>query len=66
MQVVRALPSKRAARGELDGYVNPLDAAAADADGSAYAARATDGSESSSSSPRSSAARKASTTAGSN
>jgi beta-glucosidase len=40
--------------------------AGADGDGAAYAALATDGSESSSSSPRSSAARKASTTAGSN
>jgi len=49
-----------------DGGVDRLDAAAAGGDRAAYAALATDGCESSSSSPRSSAARKASTTTGSN
>jgi hypothetical protein len=60
-KVARSNALPPAPAGELDG--RPW---AADGDGAAYAALATDGSESSSSSPRSSAARKASTTAGSN
>jgi beta-glucosidase len=60
-EVARSNVLPGAQDGELDGRAWLVEV-----DGAGYAALATDGSESSSSSPRSSAARKASTTAGSN